>query len=75
MKDYLVWYRKPFDTHDRVCATARNYEAAEQLAESIFLDLRSRRKDVLSAGVKRASTGTLYSDEDFDLRWVVKKDK
>jgi len=29
----------------------------------------------LSVGVKRSLAGTLYSDDDFDLRWVVKKDK
>ncbi len=73
MKDYLVWYRKPYDTHDRVCATTRNYEAAEQLAESVFLDLFSRGKEVSLVGVKRSLSGTLYSDDDFDLRWVVKK--
>jgi len=73
MNDYLIWYRKPYDTHDRVCATARNYEIAEALAESIYLDLRSRGKEVTSVGVKRATPGALYSDEDFDLRWVVKK--
>ena len=73
MNDYLIWYRKPYDTHDRVCATARNYESAETLAESIYLSLRSRGKEVISVGVKRSIAGTLYSDEDFDLRWVVKK--
>tara|TARA_B100000886_G_C20426162_1_gene494130 strand:+ start:1280 stop:1504 length:225 start_codon:yes stop_codon:yes gene_type:complete len=73
MNDYLVWYRKPYDTYDRVCATARNYEMAESLAEAVYLNLRSRGKEVASVGVKRASSGKLYSDEDFDLRWVVKK--
>ena len=73
LKDYLVWYRKPYDTHDRVCATARNYELAENLAEAVFLDLRSRGKEVIEVGVKRSSPGILYQTEDFDLRWVVKK--
>ena len=73
MKEYLVWYRKPYDTYDRICATARNYELAENLAEAVFLDLRSRGKEVVEAGVKRSSPGTLYKTEDFELRWVVKK--
>ena len=73
MNEYLVWYRKPYDTCDRVCATARNYEIAERLAAAAYLDLRSRGKEVVAVGVKRSESGTLYSDEDFDLRWVVKK--
>ena len=73
MNEYLVWYRKPYDTCDRVCATARSYEIAECLAESAYLDLRSRGKEVVTVGVKRSKSGTLYSDEDFDYRWVVKK--
>ncbi len=72
MKEYLVWYRKPYDTHDRVCSTARNFEQAESLAEAVYLDLRSRGKEVVLSGVKRSITNTLYSNEDFDLRWVVK---
>ena len=73
LKDYLVWYRKPYDTHDRVCGTAGNYETAENLADAVFLDLRSRGKEVIESGVKRSSPGILYQTEDFDLRWVVKK--
>ena len=73
MKEYLVWYRKPYDTHDHICATARNYKAAEQLAESVYLDMRSRGKEVVLVGVKRSLPGVLYVDEDFDYRWVVKK--
>ncbi len=72
MKEYLVWYRKPYDDQDRVMATARNYTLAEQLAESLYFDLRSRRKEVMSVGVKRSMSGTLYKDDDFDYRWVVK---
>ena len=59
--------------HDRVVATARNYEMAERLADSLYLDLRTRGKEVISVGVKRSLPGTLYQDEDFDLRWVIKK--
>ena len=73
MNEYLVWYRKPYDAHDRVCATARNYELAERLAESVYIDLRSRGKEVTVVGVKRSKSGILYSDEEFDYRWVVKK--
>tara|TARA_B100000927_G_scaffold189117_1_gene152345 strand:+ start:69 stop:296 length:228 start_codon:yes stop_codon:yes gene_type:complete len=73
MNDYLVWYRKPYDTCDRICATARNYQMAERLAKSVYLDLRSRGKEVTIVGVKRSESGVLYSDEDFDYRWVVKK--
>ncbi len=72
MKEYLVWYRKPYDTHDRICASARNFEQAENLAKAVYLDLRSRGKEVVLSGVKRSITNTLYSNEDFDLRWVVK---
>ena len=73
MKEYLTWYRMPYDTHDRVCATARNYKAAERLAEAVFLDLRSRGKEVVEAGVKRSFSGILYQTEDLDLRWIIKK--
>ena len=73
MKEYLVWYRKPYDSYDRICATARNYKAAEQLAESVYLDMRSRGKEVVLVGVKRSLPGVLYMDEEFDHRWVVKK--
>ena len=73
MKEYIVWYRKPYDNCDRVCATARNYRTAETLAESVYLDLLSRGKEVSSTGVKRSMSGTLYTDGNFDYRWVVKK--
>ena len=73
MIEYIVWYRKPYDEYDRVCATARNYQLAETLAESVYLDLLSRGKEVSVVGVKRSNSGTLYTDEEFDYRWVVKK--
>jgi hypothetical protein len=72
MKEYLVFYRKPYDTHDRVCATARNYKAAENLADWVFLDLISRGKSVSLSGVKRSLSGVLYDNEDFEYRWIVK---
>ena len=73
MKEYLVWYRRPYDSHDHICATARNYKTAERLAESVYLDMRSRGKEIALVGVKRSSPGVLYTNEEFDYRWVVKK--
>ena len=50
MKEYLVWYRLPGDTIDRIRGTARNWQRAERMAENLHLRLTSNDVDVEAVG-------------------------
>lgn len=69
---YMVWYRLDGDDFDRIRGMALNYNRAERMAENLDLELRVVKKlPVIATGVKRASHGTIYDDEDLSLRWSV----
>jgi len=71
MKEYLIWYRLPGDTIDRVRGTARNWQRAERMAENLHLRLTSNDIDVEAVGVKSGFHGELYEDETLHMRWNV----
>ena len=71
MKEYLVWYRLPGDTIDRIRGTARNWQRAEIMAENLHLHLASKDVEVQAVGVKSGIHGKLYHDEDMHMRWSV----
>ena len=71
MKNYLVWYRLKGDKEDRIRGTARNWERAERMAETLYLHLRAAKLPVVSVGVKSGLHGELYRDQDMHMRWSV----
>ena len=71
MKEYLIWYRLPGDTIDRIRGTARNWQRAERMAETLHLYLTSDNIDVEAVGVKSGFHGELYEDETLHMRWSV----
>ena len=71
MKCYLVWYKLEGIHNDFVRGVARNYERAEQMAESLYLHLTASGKNVEAVGVKSGIHGELYLDEELHMRWSV----
>jgi len=71
MNGYLVWYRLKYHKQDRICGYARNWQRAEEMAAHLKMILESRGKKPKCVGVKRASHGSLYDDEEWSLRWTV----
>ena len=71
MKEYLIWYRLPGDTIDRIRGTARNWQRAERMAENLHLRLTSNDVNVEAVGVKSGLHGELYEDETLHMRWSV----
>ena len=71
MKEYLIWYRLPGDTIDRIRGTARNWQRAERMAENLHLRLTSNDVNVEAVGVKSGLHGQLYEDETLHMRWSV----
>lgn len=71
MKEYLIWYRLHGDTIDRIRGTARNWQRAERMAETLHLRLTSNDVDVEAVGVKSGFHGELYEDETLHMRWSV----
>ena len=69
---YLIWYRLENENIDRVRGMALNWPRAERMAENLEIHLRVVEKlPVTSVGVKRASHGTIYDNEELSLRWSV----
>ena len=71
MKNYLVWYRLKGDDEDRIRGTARNWQRAERMAETLDLHLRASKQPIVAVGVKSGKHGELYHDETMHMRWSV----
>ena len=71
MKNYMIWYRLVNDTEDRIRGTARNWQRAERMAETLDLHLRAANYPVKAVGVKSGFHGELYRDGDMHMRWSV----